>query len=45
MPINGVQAVGDDQRWKAEVEKELRDLRELVRAQRRQIDYLLKRVK
>lgn len=30
MPINNIQAVGDDQRWKREVEKELEALRRLV---------------
>ena len=30
MPLNNIQAIGDDQRWKAEVERELKELRRLV---------------
>jgi hypothetical protein len=30
MAFNNIQAVGDDQRWKAEVERELKELRRLV---------------
>lgn len=32
MAINGIQPVGDDQRWKQEVEEELRELRKLLSA-------------
>lgn len=31
MALNGVRASGDDQMWKAEVEKELQRLRDLVK--------------
>jgi len=30
MPINNNQAIGDDQRWKREVEKEIEALKRLV---------------
>jgi hypothetical protein len=30
MPINNIQAIGDDQRWKREVEKEIEALKRLV---------------
>jgi hypothetical protein len=30
MALNNIQAVGDDQRWKTEVERELKELRRLV---------------
>lgn len=30
MPINNVQPIGDDQRWKREVEKEIEALKKLV---------------
>lgn len=31
MPLNGIQPVGDDQKWKAEVERELAELKRLVK--------------
>ena len=30
MAINNVQAVGDDQKWKSEVEREIEELKRLV---------------
>lgn len=31
MSLNGITPIGDDQRWKEEVERELRELREQIR--------------
>lgn len=31
MTVNGVPALGDDQRWKAEVEREIAELKRLVK--------------
>ena len=30
MPLNNIRAVGDDQQWKAEVEKEIQSLKETI---------------
>jgi len=30
MPVNNIRAVGDDQQWKTEVEKELQSLKETI---------------
>jgi len=38
MPINSIQSQGDDQRWKAEVEKELADLKRSLGILRAQVD-------
>jgi len=30
MAINGIRPVGDDQQWKAEIEKQIADLKQIV---------------
>lgn len=38
MPINSIRPEGDDQRWKAEVEKELSELKRVVAILIAQVD-------
>lgn len=38
MALNGIQAVGDDQKWKAEAERQIAELQRMVSILKAQID-------
>lgn len=45
MPIDGITPVGDDQRWKSQIERSIEQLRAQLESIRLDIDYLMRKVK